>query len=305
MNFSQYCTVGSRRGIVRGTVNDAGQAWRPQSLEELSTAAITTSVGDLELWFADLDAFTPWLSSAADMALLAEDERQRAARMTAPPVREHFLLSRLLLRRVLGAYPSLLGRTLEFAVSAHGKPFLARPDHASAVDVPHFNLSHCRGAWLLGVSRKAAIGVDIERPRRIDNALRLATRVFTAAERAALLAAAESAADGLAGNEVFGNEIDRHEIGDNAARLTDRDRLFLCCWTRKEAVLKAMGSGFALPAADFEVSTSAMPLGVRLPEAAGTTATVDSLTLPMPGFAAWALLGTHDVPVPRLRWLKP
>jgi hypothetical protein len=66
-----------------------------------------------------------------------------------------------------------------------------------------------------------------------------------------------------------------------------------------------MGSGFASPAADIEVSTSTGPLSVTLPGAAKTTARVASLSLPIPGFAAWALMDDGDFPVPRLRWLHP
>lgn len=280
-------------GIVRGTVNDAAQAWRREGLDELSSAGpAATSPEDAaapELWFADLADFMPWLTSGADLALLCADERQRAAGMSSPEVREHFLLSRLLLRRVLGARrfgaqgvhsgATPTDERLKFVLGKHGKPALLGGD-ASTIALPHFNLSHCRGAWLLGISRTAAIGVDIERPRRVDNALRLATRVFTAAERAALLAANELTVD-------------------------ERDAYFLRCWTRKEAVLKAMGSGFASPAADIEVSASMGPLSVSLPGAATVNARVASVSLPVAGFAAWALLGEGDFPVPHLRWLHP
>lgn len=293
MNFSQYCTVGSRTGIVRGTVNDAGQAWRREGLGELSSvdpaASSPEGAAALELWFADLADFTPWLTRDADMALLSVDERQRAAAMSSAEVREHFLLSRLLLRRVLGARrvgtegvhsgTTPTDERLKFVLGEHGKPALLGGD-ASTIALPHFNLSHCRGAWLLGISRAVAIGVDIERPRRVDNALRLATRVFTAAERAALLAANELTVD-------------------------ERDAYFLRCWTRKEAVLKATGSGFASPAADIEVSTSMEPLSLSLPGAGKMNARVASVSLPVPGFAAWALLGEGDFPVPHLRWLHP
>lgn len=283
MDFSQYCTVGRRTGIVRGNVNDAGQSWQPQGFEELNTA-LTGRDGDPELWFAELDEFTPLLSDPAQMALLAEDELQRAARMTAVSLREHFLLSRLLLRRLLAARLSEVrgptGERLVLSVSEHGKPVLAPDANSSTANTLHFNLSHCRGAWLLGVSHTAAIGVDIERPRRVDNALRLATRVFTSGERADLLAA-------------------------DAASVDERDMIFLRCWTRKEAVLKAIGSGFSLPAGDIEVATSVMPRSVSLPGSTDGAARVASLTLPVPGFAAWSLIGAGDIPAPRLRWLRP
>lgn len=284
MNFAEYCTVGSPTGIVPDTVNEAEQAWLREGLDELSSSAApaTARTATVELWFAELADFASLLSSRVDMALLSISERQRAAAMSAPLLREHFLLSRILLRRILETRSGIAGAALEFTLGVHGKPGLGAADAASSDGALQFNLSHCRGAWLLGVARGMPIGVDVERPRRIENAQRLAERVFTIAERRAL-----SAIDAQAPEE--------------------RDAHFLRCWTRKEAILKALGSGFSQHAAALEVSAAASPQRVGVPGEGAGCAQVWSLTLPVPGFAACARVGEAtliDGSMMRLRWLR-
>ena len=295
-NFAEYCMVHHRRGIVVATVSEAGHLWGWQSLAELSLAPPPPPRPLTEIWFADLAGFDALLAPPDALRSLTDDERQRAERMAAPGVRVDFLLSRLLLRRVLGVRCGVPGARLEFTLNPHGKPALAGEGGTSPGGSgrlrPHFNLAHSRGAWLLGVSSSAAIGVDIERPRRVDGALRLADRVFTAAERRALRAAMREDGDGR----------------DPAAAVLAaavRDSLFLRCWTRKEAVLKALGSGFAAPAGDIEVSTDAQPRRVPVPHGACAEVRVASLELPVAGFAAWALQGGGEFPPLRCYRLRP
>jgi 4'-phosphopantetheinyl transferase len=132
----------------------------------------------------------------------------------------HFL--RETLGRVLGADPA----TLVFTTSAHGKPALANPH------LLQFNLSHSEHHAAVAISRAFEVGVDIEDPHPVDDALALARRHFTLAEQSELLAAPEGSA---------------------------RERMFLQGWTRKEACLKAIGSGFSLPAQAVDVGLALAP----------------------------------------------
>jgi 4'-phosphopantetheinyl transferase len=278
--LQKYCTGARRTGIVARTVIDTGQAWQPQGLDDLSRDRGSPVDHAVELWYADLAEFTSLLSAPLDAALLSEAERDRAARMAAAPVREHFLLSRILLRRLLGVRLGVAPGELRLGVTTHGKPCLECAGGQSTT----FNLSHCRGAWLLGIAHGMPIGVDIERPRHVDTALRLAARVFTTTERDELMAAAPDGVD-------------------------CRDSRFLRCWTRKEALLKAAGSGFTWPASEFEVSTERQFRKVPLPRLDGRSALVWSVELPVTGFAACAVIGeghgsTEVVPETRLRWLR-
>ncbi len=114
---------------------------------------------------------------------------------------------------------------------AHGKPYA--PD----ADGIEFNLSHCGPCLLLAFAREQALGVDIERLRARTSVLALARRFFDAEEAAALERLPESV----------------------------RDASFLHLWTRKEAVLKALGDGlqFGLHRLAFAVDPDGTVGGLR------------------------------------------
>jgi 4'-phosphopantetheinyl transferase len=144
---------------------------------------------------------------------LCPAERERARRFVFDGDRADFLASRFLLRRVLGELAGVHPGRLAFDTNRWGKPALrGRPDLS-------FNLSHCRGGAVLMIGAGAPAGVDIEAvgPGRADPLV--AQRLFHRAEQVQLLASPRSG----------------------------YDRLFVRFWTLKEAVLKAEGSGLALP----------------------------------------------------------
>ena len=113
-------------------------------------------------------------------ALLSDDERSRRARYRGEEAQYQFLLSRALLRRVLGKISGERPEALIFRPSDTGKPLLAN------VPELHFSLSHS-GQWIaLAVSCEADIGVDIEQPLRPRNFLRIANHYFHPDEQALL-----------------------------------------------------------------------------------------------------------------------
>ena len=255
--------------IVPGIVSSS---WSQQSLGELSQGSAAAHAEGVDLWFADLAAWTGWLP-ATDVTLLDAHESQRAAAITVTTLRAEFIASRALLRRVLG---SALGQPPAHPViipGEHGKPALQQ----RGADPPlHFNLSHSRGGWLLAVTREGAIGVDLELRDRVPGAVRLAARVFTPAENAQFAAAA----------------LQGGACGDTA---------FLRGWTRKEALLKATGDGFSRPARALEVGLGTDPAAVVLPEVAAGGALVWTLAPPCRGQAAVALLCATDRLPPAVR----
>lgn len=153
--------------------------------------------------------------------LLSPGERVRAARFAFDRDRRTYVMSHGILRRVLAAACHLNPSRLRFRQGPRGKPYL--------VDAPpglQFNLSHTEGFCLVGVTRGAAIGVDIERVRATDDMPQLVRHCFSPAEQrefAALPAA-------------------------------DRCRGFFKGWTRKEAFIKAVGDGLSYPLDKFDVS---------------------------------------------------
>jgi len=144
-------------------------------------------------------------------SVLSDEERSRAERFHFDRHRDRYVGRTGLLRRTLGA---LLGRdaaALEFRVTERGKPWLA---DGGPRDL-RFNLSHSNGCVFLAVAAGREVGVDVEETGRGEKVERLAERVFDPRERAALaeLPAAE------------------------------RRAAFFRGWTRKEAALKALGTG--------------------------------------------------------------
>ncbi|MFT5193586.1 MAG: 4'-phosphopantetheinyl transferase [Cellvibrionaceae bacterium] len=174
----------------------------------------------IDLWLIDLnpaDFHFPNLS----YSLYSADELERAARFRFDRHRRQYLVGRGRLRSILAAYTGTTPAEIQFNYGDHGKPALASP--ASNVQ---FNLSNSHEFALVGVSYLEKIGVDLEyRDRHIWDADGLAQSVFTEQEKAEL------------------------------AKYPADQRLipFLSGWTRKEAYLKGIGKGLALPLTGFSV----------------------------------------------------
>lgn len=163
-------------------------------------------------WLLRLDDFAPGSERAREFAaLLSPDERERLAGYRSAHARHRFLLSRALLRIVLGQLTGRPPQSLRFARLPSGKPLL--------VDDPdlHFSLSHS-GDWIaLATSEHQPVGIDIEHPRRHRNIMRIAHRYFHPDECALLEAPPQS----------------------------ETLRQFYRMWTLKEAFFKARGTGLA------------------------------------------------------------
>jgi 4'-phosphopantetheinyl transferase len=215
---------------------------------EAQPSASAAGVG-VDLWLARLDDLGA--SEGEPVGPSGADESARAARIADPVARNRYLASRRLLRGILAQRLKRQPDTLEFEVSHHGKPRLVAEDGPAL----HFNLSHA-GGWLLIATRVGGpIGVDLEFPRDGIDLERLARRVFSPAEQAGLQRATERSA--AAGQHWF-----------------------FSCWTRKEALLKCLGTGFAGGASAFEVGVEPTSHRVPTPGHGYDSVCVHSLVLP-------------------------
>jgi len=164
--------------------------------------------------------------AAPNLALLDAGECRRAERFTSDHPRQIFIAARAALRRTLG---ERLGRdpaSLTFTVGPHGKPYLKPAGETPASTIRnHFNLSHSGNTIVIALTEGVELGVDVEELDRDTPTERLARRFFTQAESRAVEQAPEE----------------------------DRNRVFFHCWTAKEAVLKATGSGLTVPVREVEV----------------------------------------------------
>jgi len=168
------------------------------------------STTGIHLWLVDLDQ-AKRLSELA--ALLTEDERERAMRFRFPEHRDRFIAGRGLLRQLLAAYLDRPAAALRFEHGPHGKPALAGEEAEAGL---HFNLSHSRGQGLYAIARRE-VGVDVERLDRPLNYAAIIDRICT-----------------------------QRELALFQAQQPGREReAFFACWTRKEAMAKALGGGLA------------------------------------------------------------
>ena len=178
--------------------------------ERLALAAIRAEfdAGAVQVIFLALSG----LPAAARGCLTAEEE-VRARRLVAAPVRRGFIAGRWLVRSVLAALTGAEPRSLELRAGRHGKLFLAGHERLR----PCFNLSHSGGLAAMALVRDRRVGIDIEAKRPLTDSALLARRILGPRERARFEALPERA----------------------------REAALLAAWTRKEAVLKAVGTGIS------------------------------------------------------------
>jgi 4'-phosphopantetheinyl transferase len=149
-------------------------------------------------------------------ASLSSDEAERAARYHFDRHRRRFVACRGQVRQILAGYLGARPDELRFRYGPRGKPSLEAPWSDSAV---RFNVSNSEDVALLAVALDRELGVDVEQlrePRDFDS---LAAQFFAASEVSQLRSLPQD------------------------QRLEGFYRL----WTRKEAVLKAVGTGLAFP----------------------------------------------------------
>ena len=173
---------------------------------------------EVHVWAAQLDRDA---SVIREMAMLLDDEeRERASRFRRRVDRDRYIVSHGVLRRVLARYVRKPAHSLRFRRDRFGKPSLAHRTDVS------FNMAHAEAVALIAVTTARPVGVDVECVTVLDDAFDVAEICFAPAERRVL-----------------------HAVP--AARVSDT---FFNCWTRKEAFIKAVGTGRCAPLQAFEVT---------------------------------------------------
>jgi 4'-phosphopantetheinyl transferase len=162
-------------------------------------------------------------AARAAIAVLSADERERAQRFILPRHRLQFVERRAALRRLLGERLGIAAARVRLSTAIDGKPSLAAPLDRSGVT---FNQSHCGDLSVYAFASRTDVGIDVEAIRVIEDADHIASIAFSK------------------------REYETYE------RLPPSDKPigFLNCWTRKEAFVKAVGSGLSHSLDGFDVS---------------------------------------------------
>lgn len=152
--------------------------------------------------------------------ILFPEELARADGFRFPYLRRRFIIARGSLRIILARYLRTDPNRLPFSYGPSGKPYV----HNSAEI--RFNISHSDDLAMLAFASHCDLGVDVEHIRSSVDVIEIARRFFHKAEFADLVS-------------VPANK---------------REEAFALCWTRKEACVKAAGSGLLASLDAFHVT---------------------------------------------------
>lgn len=178
--------------------------------------------GEIHVWRIDLNQESSGVSAFFEM--LSPDEKQKAEKYRFEKDRNHFAAARGSLRKILGVYLGVSPDQICFSYNRFGKPFLDAKNHQI-----RFNVSHSRGVALFAVTSGREIGIDIEFINNDFAVLKTAEKIFSPNETSTL-----------------------KNLPSNL-----QTTAFFSVWTRKEAILKAIGEGFSYSPKQFTVSVIA------------------------------------------------
>jgi 4'-phosphopantetheinyl transferase len=175
---------------------------------------------------SEVHVWANWLTAPDEVnrvyrSLLLAEEIARADKFAFEHLKRDYEVSQGGLRLLLARYLRCLPRDLEFTFGTKGKPALRGDSHLK------FNLSNSGELVLYTFAVDCELGVDVEQVRGMTDLDQIASRYFCEAEASELLS-------------IKGGQA--------------RQEAFYRCWTRKEAYIKAIGSGLALPLDQFQVT---------------------------------------------------
>jgi 4'-phosphopantetheinyl transferase len=181
---------------------------------------------EVHIWRAPLTISTP--IEKEYLATMNLQEKARAERFHFPLHKRRFIAARGILRLLLSRYQNTSPEKIEFLYYPRGKPYIA--------DVTlQFNISHSYEMAVYALTKDSAIGVDIEKTEKQFNDS-VAERYLHPDEYAEL--------SGLA----------------NGLRAMEFYRI----WTRKEALIKAIGDGMHISLSSFSTATKGQPITINI-----------------------------------------
>lgn len=176
----------------------------------------------LDVWFGSLDQ-PIWITNRITKCL-SFDEVERAKQFLFQSDQTRYMVSRGLLRWILGQYTNNCPENIMFNYSLYGKPYLNEVQSRGI----SFNLSHSHNYVCIAVGNSKVVGVDIEFENHSFNFVPIIECIFTDREKQALL----------------------------KFEYSKRRAFFYETWVRKEALVKGIGKGLSHPLQSFDVLES-------------------------------------------------
>ena len=181
------------------------------------TGAPLIADDEIHLWFV----FNPETYKEDILAecrkIIVPVEREREQRYYFEGDRRRYVVTRALVRLVLSNYWPIDPEKWIFSANDFGRPSVSNRDfHGANLS---FNISHTNGLIVVGVSRRHALGVDLENIRSKQVSMDIADQYFARREAIRL--------------KALGKE--------------EQDYRLYEYWTLKEAYIKARGMGLSIP----------------------------------------------------------
>lgn len=181
-----------------------------------SDAASMLNAGKLEVFYADTKDLS---SKYTDLKqYISYDEQLRADKFYSDKDRETYIICHAILRLVLVQYLNVKPLEISFKKGINNKPYLVG-------DPIYFNLTHTRNGFAFALSKDFYVGIDLEEINQGIDIHSIAKSFFSPEEH----------------GYIFGSKSGVY------------NRFFLL-WTRKEALLKALGTGIINNLKQVEVS---------------------------------------------------
>jgi 4'-phosphopantetheinyl transferase len=175
--------------------------------------ALTPPEDEVHVWRVELDLPVSRMQHLA--RTLSPGELDRASRFRSLYDRNRFIARRGILRQICGAYLAIEPAELAFDQGPWGKPHLAKTCDR---DTLRFSMSHSHMVALYAFTSGREVGIDVEQVRPGVTWQSVAAMCLSAREVALLRILPETA----------------------------RTKAFFTLWTRKEAYVKARGTGLSM-----------------------------------------------------------
>ncbi len=161
----------------------------------------------IHIWIVHLNQ---WISHSQHLkTLLSEKEITRVERRKIKEKQEEIILSRGILRIIIGFYFDQEPAGLKISSTPDGKPYLENSEL-------EFNLSHSGNIWVCALCQSTQVGIDIQQRYPITSIKTIIKNYFSVDEN------------------IYLDSLPANQYNDK----------FFSLWTAKEAYLKAIGKGF-------------------------------------------------------------
>ncbi len=193
----------------------------PDNFKTPPSGNIPISPDEIHVWRINFENINCDLTGHSK--IISPEEKYRADKFHFEKDKTRFIIRHSILRSVLGRYLLRKPESIQFEYNTHGKPALKGNLYNTGIQ---FNLSHSNNLALIAIVLNREIGIDIEHINANIDYENIAIQYFSE------------------------NEISELRSLPSQQQLI----AFYNCWTRKEAYIKALGQGLAIPLSTFDVT---------------------------------------------------